>query len=213
MCYGSIRQVAPSLMSVPIHINDVGNHLDFRRPQMKVDEFFDYHEEITSNGIFLTFSGPLTYDFMVKLGDILKSKMSLFNVDKNLALKIFSLVIEQSQNIIFYSAEKLPLAKIDNGVGTITVGFQDGHYFVFCGNPISNTKVEKLRNKLETIQKMDSEELKAYYKEQRRKERDEDSKGAGLGFIEIARKASQAIEFAFRRLDENNSFFTLKSVI
>lgn len=26
---------------------------------MKIDEFFDYHEEVSSNGIFLTFSGPL----------------------------------------------------------------------------------------------------------------------------------------------------------
>lgn len=138
------------------------------------------------------------------------------NVDKNLILKVFSLVIEQTQNIIFYSAEK-PDVAIDGtdemGVGTITVGLEDGHFFILCGNRIANENVEKLRSKLEPIQKMSKDELKQYYKEHRRMERDDDSKGAGLGFIEMARKSSQPIEFAFCALDEECSFFTLKTVI
>jgi hypothetical protein len=183
---------------------------------MKVDDFFHYREEITDNGIFLTFSGVLTHGFMVKLGDMLKSKMALFNVDKNVEMKIFSMVIEQAQNIIFYSAERMPVPAMGNemmGVGTITVGLEDGHFFVVCGNMIPNANVEILRHKLTAIQKMSKEELKQFYKEQRRLPPGEDSKGAGLGFIEMARKASRAIEFAFRKLDDKNSFFTLKTTI
>jgi len=56
---------------------------------MKVDDFFQYSEEVSGNGIFLTFSGALTHGFMVKLGDILKTRMSLFNVDKNVGMKYF----------------------------------------------------------------------------------------------------------------------------
>lgn len=183
---------------------------------MKVNDFFHYREEVTQNGIFLTFSGVLIHSFMIKLSDMLKTKMALFNVDKNVEMKIFSTVIEQTQNIIFYSAERIPVPSMGNemmGVGTITVGMEDGHYFVICGNMINNEKVEKLRVKLTTIQEMDQEELKQYYKEQRRLTPDSDSKGAGLGFIEMARKASKGIEFAFRKLDDKNSFFTLKTTI
>ncbi|MBY0577989.1 MAG: SiaB family protein kinase [Burkholderiales bacterium] len=183
---------------------------------MKVDDFFSYHEEITEKGIFLTFSGILTHDFLIKLGTTLKSSMSLYNVDSNIVLKIFALVVEQSQNIIFYSAERLPVSSPNNekmGIGTITVGLQGQHFFVLCGNRIANENVEKLRNKLVPIQKMGKDELKQYYKEQRRMDPDESSKGAGLGLIEMARKASQPIEFAFRKLDEGYSFFTLKTVI
>lgn len=183
---------------------------------MKVEEFFEYHEEITAKGVFMTFSGVLTHDFMVKLAETLKDTMSLQNVDKNLILKIFSLVVEQAQNIIFYSAEKLPASSEGDGEmggGTISVGYENEHFFILCGNRIANENVEKLRGKLLPLQKMNKDELKQYYKEKRRVETEADSKGAGLGFIEMARKASQPIEFAFRKLDENFSFFTLKTVI
>ncbi|TAJ82023.1 MAG: hypothetical protein EPO42_01780 [Gallionellaceae bacterium] len=183
---------------------------------MKVEDFFNYQEDLVDSGVFLTFSGVLTHDFMLKLGDMLKTKMALQNVDKNLMLKVFSLMIEQSQNIIFYSSEKLAIPSLENeemGIGTVAVGFKDDHYFVFCGNHIANPKVGQLSAKLEAIQKMSPEELKQHYKEQRRLEPDTDSKGAGLGFIEMARKSSQPIEFAFRKIDDNQSYFTLKTII
>ncbi len=181
---------------------------------MKVNDFFQYREEITNNGIFLTFNGVLIHSFMVQFGEMLKTKMTLFNVNKNLELKIFSTVIEQAQNIIFYSSEKLPVPVMEGkmvGVGTITVGMEDEHYFVICGNMVPNEEVEKLNYKLTTIQKMNQDELKQYYKEQRRMTPDVDSKGAGLGFIEMARKSSQPIEFNFRKLDEQSSYFTIKA--
>lgn len=183
---------------------------------MQLDDFFSYQETVNNNGIFLTFSGLFSQDFVIKLGDALRSKLSIFSVNKTLELKVFSLVVEQSQNIIFYSAEKSVLLTPQHegmGVGTITVGFKDNHFFVFCGNRIANKKIDKLRSKLTTIQNMSKEELKQYYKEQRRMTPDADSRGAGLGFIEMSRKVSQTIEFNFFELDEQHSYFSIRAVI
>ena len=44
------------------------------------------------------------------------------------------------------------------------------------------------------------------YKEQLRAEPEEGSKGAGLGFMEIARRASKPIEFDFTDVDEVRIF-------
>ena len=49
---------------------------------------------------------------------------------------------------------------------------------------------------------MNKEELRALYKEQLRAEPEEGSKGAGLGFMEIARRASKPIEFDFTDVDD-----------
>ena len=84
---------------------------------------------------------------------------------------------------------------------------------MLSGNIIESDKVERLRKKLTKLQKMNKKELKKYYLEQRRKEPDEGSKGAGLGFIEMARRASYPIEFEFKQIDEKRSFFSLKTVI
>ncbi|MDD2775590.1 MAG: SiaB family protein kinase [Gallionella sp.] len=181
-----------------------------------MNHFFDYQETVSDNGIFLTFSGLFTQEFIIKLGDALRSKLSIFSVDRSLELKVFSLVVEQSQNIIFYSAEKsvqISEQHQNMGVGTITVGFKDNHFFVFCGNRITNQKVDKLRQNLTLLQKMNKDELKEHYKAQRRITPDAESRGAGLGFIEMARKVSQTIEFDFFKLDEYYSYFSIKAVI
>jgi hypothetical protein len=60
---------------------------------------------------------------------------------------------------------------------------------------------------------MSKDELKVHYKEQLRAEPEEGSKGAGLGFMEIARRASKPIEFDFTEVDADHSFFALKATI
>ena len=60
---------------------------------------------------------------------------------------------------------------------------------------------------------MSKDELKALYKEQLRAEPEVGSKGAGLGFTEIARRASKPLEFDFIDLDNNRAFFALKATI
>jgi len=60
---------------------------------------------------------------------------------------------------------------------------------------------------------MNKDELKVLYKEQLRAEPEAGSKGAGLGFMEIARRATKPIEFDFADLDANHAFFALKATI
>ncbi len=55
---------------------------------------------------------------------------------------------------------------------------------------------------------MSKDELKALYKEQLRAEPEEGSKGAGLGFMEIARRASKPIEFDFADVRQRPTRFS-----
>jgi Family of unknown function (DUF6272) len=183
---------------------------------MKVNDFYAYREEVSRNGVFLTFNGAMVHGFMVKMGETLKTKLSMSNVDNNLGNKIFSILIELAQNVVFYSSERVSDEFMENdlvGVGMLTVGQEGGHYFVMSGNRMPSASVEKLRGKLERLQSMNQDELKQYYKEQRRMDPDSDSKGAGLGFIEMARKVNKNIEFDFHKIDDENSFFTFKATV
>ena len=58
-----------------------------------------------------------------------------------------------------------------------------------------------------------AEAADAKMKEQLRAEPEEGSKGAGLGFMEIARRASKPLEFDFTEIDANHAFFALKATI
>ena len=59
---------------------------------------------------------------------------------------------------------------------------------------------------------MSKEELKLYYKKQRKIESAVEG-SAGLGFIELARKSTKPIDFEFQSIDKNFTFFSLKTYI
>ena len=177
---------------------------------------YNLKKNLTENGIFLCFSGPFSQGLMVEIGAILKQRLRATDVDDSTILKVFSAMVEQSQNIIRHSAEKLIEANLeDDGImlGIIAVGHQDNRYFVLGGNKIRNSEVESLNEKLSQLREMSKAELKQLYKERRKSESTNLAKGAGLGLIDLARKSCEPIDFNFNALDDDFSFFSIKTVI
>ncbi|MDM8551247.1 SiaB family protein kinase [Desulfobacterales bacterium HSG2] len=170
-----------------------------------VNYLYALKKNFSRRGIFFSFSGPLSQEVMVEIGSTLKQKMKLEEASKTTVIRVFSMVVENAQNIIYYSAEE--------SHGIITVGSENEHYFVLSGNMVENEKVEGLNKKLTKLRTMNRDELKKYYKKKRKTGPDEGSKGGGLGFIEMARKASRPIEFSFKKINEKFSFFSVKIVI
>ncbi len=171
---------------------------------------------LNENNIFLCFSGPFSQELLVEIGELLKYKMQSAEASPATIFRVFSILVEQSQNIIRYSADKFlgDKAPEDNYMsGVIAVGFDKDVYFVTAGNKIENADVRCLGDRLTRLQSMDKEELNTLYKTQRKNDAPIDEKTAGLGLIELARKASQPVEFLFEKIDDTFSFFSIKAVI
>jgi hypothetical protein len=75
---------------------------------------------------------------------------------------------------------------------------------------LTTTDVELLKDKLAVITSLDKIGLKKLYKEQIKKTLDPESTGAGLGLIDMARRASGKLQYSIQDIDEQLSFFTLK---
>lgn len=183
------------------------------------NDLYRLKTELHEQGIFFCFSGPVSQKLVTDIGAILDQKMSMENAGKFTVLRVFSLVVEKVQNIIHYSDEEF--LKETSGTseesfrfGLIAIGFHEEHYFVLSGNMIRNDKVPPLREKLRKVQGMSKEALKvAYHEQRRRKTPEKGSRGAGLGFLEMAKKAGKPIEFTFKRIDDQMSFFSIKTTI
>lgn len=184
---------------------------------MLAQQYRTFKRVLDEQGIIFSFSGYLSEGVLYSLGDALRQKMAIEDTDVNTIKKVFSVFVEQAQNIIRYSAERVSgKAKeldIELSSGMVTIGRENGGIFVVCANVLKSADVPKLRDRLERLRGMDQNELKAYYKEQLREPPDEDSKGATIGLIEIARRASTPIEFDFEPMDNEESFFCLKVLI
>ncbi len=179
-------------------------------------DLYDFNNRLIERGVFFCFCGPVTQNLVREIGSALEKKMKMLEAKKPTILRVFSMVVETAQNIMYYSAEKdsNEMAGGANpnvvGLGVITVGHEAGTYFVISGNMIDNDKVPKLREKLERLKSLKKSELKKLFKEQLKKGPEAGSKGAGVGFIEMAKKSSKPIDFHFQEINERQSFFSIK---
>ncbi len=183
---------------------------------MLAKEYYGFKKSLDEKGIMVSFSGFVSEGILFALGEALKQKMTLDDTDMNTAKKVFSIFVEQAQNVIRYSSDRLEGnvgRKVELGSGTITVGLEGDKFFIVCSNTVDAADVPLLRERLEILKSLDKDGLKAYYKEKLREEPEAQSKGATIGLIEIARRASEPIEFDFEEIDKENSFFCLKAYI
>jgi hypothetical protein len=189
---------------------------------MLASQLMDLRGMLHSQGVIFAYSGYVTEPVLSGVGEALKQKLTIDDADTKTLRSVFAVFVEQMQNIIRYSAEKAhsalapasdPSALMEIRYGILTIGKEGNDYMVCAGNLVERADVERLRAKLSRIRDMNKDELKALYKEQLRAEPEAGSKGAGLGFMEIARRASKPIEFDFTDVDAKHAFFALKATI
>jgi len=173
-------------------------------------DLYDYKQGLQEDGIIFSFSGPMSHEIIEGIGSAIRVKIGEGEQgDRKAALKVFAIFVEQVENVINYSVEK-DYEESQLSFGIVVIGKKEGVFFISGGNKIQNDKVEKLDTNLSKLALMDKDALKTYYKEKRRASKEADSKGAGIGFIEMARKSSKPIEYTFKKIDEEYSFFTIK---
>jgi hypothetical protein len=182
-----------------------------------METLYSIKETLDNKLIFFCYYGPVYQNILIEFGSLLKKKMNIEKASLTTISSTFSMLIEQSQNIIHYSAEKTITGKQsdnnqkDLSIGIISAGYEDGHFFIQCSNMIENNKISKLKKHLAALRGMSRDELKKSFRTQRKMKPEKDSKGAGLGLIEVAKRACSPIEYSFAKSDGNFSFFSIKT--
>jgi hypothetical protein len=177
-------------------------------------ELLDYYQEIKDNRIILVFKGALSQDVLAELGGLVRLRFASES-ETMIMRRLFAVLIEMAQNVLHYSAEreKLPFVDREAGVGVIMVRDGIDSFMVTSGNLITQESAVGLEAKCQLVSTMNKEDLKQLYLAQRKKDPDPESKGAGLGFIDIARKSSRPIQYNFAPVDADHAFFALTATL
>ena len=188
---------------------------------MLASGLFELRARLSAAGIIFAYCGYVSEPMLTGLGEAVKQRLAAEDMDTKTLRSVFAVFIEQMQNIIRYSAERkqrtapgehAPYPEIRYGL--ITIGRDGQGIVVKAGNLVHVEDVDRLGSRLEHIRAADKERLKVLYKETLRAGPEgETSKGAGIGFIEIARRASKPIDFEFMSVDDRFSFFALQAKI
>lgn len=168
----------------------------------------------TYDGVLATLSGE-GYELIVSnLGTLTKEEVNALSEDlegrllgegekKGVVKRVFSILIESLQNVRLHGATST------DGVQHSYFIFsrKDGAYHMAIGNLIRDEVVPKVKTKLDRINAMDKGALKAYYMETLTNGEISSKGGAGLGFITIAMKARNPIEYRFEALESGVKMF------
>ncbi len=174
-----------------------------------------FYQFLKQQNINLIYCGPVWAEGIESVGDMLKKRMEIDQMPMSSSMAVFSVFVEQMNNVQLYSAEhqqdtSSDLESTPLHSGVFILGTVEHSYYLQTGNVMKNEHVDLIRNRVDHLNTLDKAELRKFYKERLRADDDNpESKGAGLGLIEIARRASSKIEYNFEPFDSTHSFFTM----
>lgn len=165
------------------------------------------------NNIILSFKGAITSELLSSVLQIMESKMEDLEESLKTRRKVFNVLVECLQNLYHhiddFEIEGTPedVARMKSAV--FMIARNEGYYNVVTGNFLLTENVPKLTDRITTINSFDREELKEYYKAVLNNGEMSAKGGGGLGFIDIAKKSGEKLDFDFAEVDDTYSFFTL----
>jgi len=174
---------------------------------------YDFYVKMKKNNINLAYEGEITHQITKAFTSLTESNLMKEDDVNTVQKKVFHVMVECLQNISKHAENRNSIVTSKDGRGIFMISKDESEYNVTTGNVINNDKIPKLREILENINSLDPDGLKTLYKQQMREGRLSDRGGAGLGFIDIARKTGQKLIYSFLTINEKRSFFVLTSTI
>jgi hypothetical protein len=171
---------------------------------------YDIHKTMVSQNLILVYEGEFTQEITKAVLAMAERNLDSLGEEVNTKKKVFNVMVECLQNICKHS--DIVISQQERGA-IFMIGREDDYYAIMSGNFILAENVEILEGRLHHINTLDKEGLKNLYKDLIKNNELSDKGGAGLGFVDIARKSGQKLEYVFTPVNETYSFFAFKTKI
>lgn len=172
------------------------------------------YKNIHDNNIILMYKGALNFELSSTIIDTAESRLGELELDRSLNKKFYYVLTESVQNL-FYHVEKVEIvdeiisAYEANSVLILISAKKRYYSFITCNN-IENKNVVKLKQRIDQINKMNPEEVKAAHREAMSNDEFSSKNTAGLGLLDIARKTRTKFNYNFERKNDNYSYFSFE---
>ena len=173
---------------------------------------YSFNESMESKNVKLVYKGEITHQVTKAFTSITETKMLVEEEPNSVQKKVFHVIVEFLQNISKH-ADYMGDESHEEGSGVFLLCKDDENYVITTGNILMKQKEAAIGEVLDKINSLDKEGLKALYKQQIKEGRLSDKGGAGLGFIDIAKKTGNPLDYKFVPLNDEFSFFIISSTI
>lgn len=175
-------------------------------------DLYDLKGEFDKSGIMMCFNGPFHHSIIEETGKAMRNHLEAENIAQVAVLDVFAVYIELAQNVRNY----LTIREINPPEAMssiIAIAKKGERYAVSSGNVVFKADAEILRKRIVEVNALTPEELKKQYRLQMRMEVLPGALGAGLGFLEIAKRSSEKLTCSLRNIDPVYDFFTLTAFV
>ena len=167
------------------------------------DFAFKLNKTMEEHSIRISYTGEFNTDLISVLLGMSGNSAKMGTVQ----IKVYNIMIESLENVVKHAS-----VSVENPYPAIFLLAQDDEYHYVCtGNKIHKNDIPSLTEKIEKTNSLTREELRAWYNQiMVNGDTPDDTKGAGLGIIDMALKSKNKLHFEFTPIDDLSSFFVLK---
>ena len=166
----------------------------------------EIYQIMSENKILLTYHGEFTDEITNALLQMVKRDTRQNNTEIAIRKKIYKIMVECLENICRHA----DVAEKGSKKAIFLLAKKDEHYFITTGNFIYEKEADGLMKKLDSINAMDKNQLREKYREVIKSVNVTEKGDIGLGLIDIAIKSENKLDYDFKPVEDNISFYMLE---
>jgi hypothetical protein len=169
---------------------------------------YNLHKTMIAQNLMLVYQGDFTQETTKSILTMAERSLEAAEEDAGIKRKVFNVMVESLQNIVKHN-EVLSDSALKGRTGIFLIAQNPDRYTIMSGNPVHKDRVARLKQTLNRINGLNKDGLKELYKNIIQDTTLSDKGGAGLGFVDMARKSGEKLGYDFPEMSEAHCLFCL----
>ncbi|GAB4299080.1 MAG: SiaB family protein kinase [Marinilabiliales bacterium] len=171
-----------------------------------------YLEEIDYEKVIFIYEGEINHQNILSFIRLTENKLYFLKEKHKTRKKLINILVEVLQNIFNHGYTE---SKRDTqlGRGAVILIRNEDSYRLISGNLIKTSNIKPVAEMLDKLSGMDTKEIREYYKQVLSNGRFSSKGGAGLGFIDMARRSDNNMQYKFVKVSNVLQFFIVEITI
>jgi hypothetical protein len=175
--------------------------------QTSLKHYFDFHQLVKENNIIFLYASDFSQELTKTLLAFTEKKLSFEELEDIVRKKIFNIMVEMLQNISKNAIDKEDASS--EHLPIFMIAETEDAFYLISSNKILTQDIEKIQNRIDEVNRLDSAGLKQLYKETRLNNAFSKIGGAGIGIIDMARKSGNRLNYNFQNINGEHAMFSL----
>jgi hypothetical protein len=165
----------------------------------------DYNAK-SEKKIVVSHFGEFSQDLVNSLSNGVEETMFEAGDKKGTIKRMFSILVEGLQNVRIHGEKD----EDSNQISFLIIAQDENEYLVTIANLVKNEVLDKIISRIDELNAMDEAEVKAYYMDTLTNGIMSQKGGAGLGFITMAMKSKNKLNYIPEQVSDELTCFSLE---